>query len=49
MDSVLTSRSLSPVKVTTFSLLADPYFELHIEQDKMYKPLLMKQETELLE
>ena len=37
------------VKVTKLSSLAHPYFELDIEQDKMYKPLLMKQETEQLE
>ena len=49
MNSVLTSRSLFPVKVTTLSLLAHPYFELDIEQDEMYKRLLMNQETELLE
>ena len=41
--------SESLVKATKLSSLAHPYFELDIEQDKMYKPLLMKQETEQLE
>ena len=43
------SLSESLVKVTKLSSLAHPYLELDIEQDKMYKLLLMKQESEQLE
>ena len=41
--------SESSVIVIVFPSLVYPYFKLDIEQDEIYKPLLIKQEAEWIE
>ena len=41
--------SKSLLRVTVLPSLVYPYSELHIEQDKIRKPLLIRQETERIE
>ena len=44
-----TSNSESSLRVIALPSLVYPYFELDIEQDKIGKPWLIKQDTEWIE